>query len=370
MWVEKQNKMFFVDVITKVISSTIQDNEDMFTLNSLFINVINNCLFYIGTLILSGYSDGYFFILGGVVILVNGIALFLYMRAERELNGSAIGIVRDYNRMLQNFILGVDSCRAYDKVNKARDRFMDALYTYGTVFKINMKWITQGLSIISDITGLGVTFGASAFAIGSKFAQPKRVNIIGSSISLSTRLSGLSSSITRDISSMETLMRFAVVQSQLRRKLPYYSHLRNYRLIMINLNPLRIGRRKAQYVLIKYHLRMKPSMLFFSKRLVSNVMLILKLLSLKQAQELQRRHFSCSLIRYLSQALMKMAVREQFQQEVSISAKQEENVTLFIMKMFVKEFCFWIHSPLYSQVQSDKILTLSKDIQTRSQSKQ
>lgn len=55
----------------------------MFTINSLFLNILNNSLFYIGTLIMSGYTDGYFFVLGGAVIIVNAIALFLYMRAER-----------------------------------------------------------------------------------------------------------------------------------------------------------------------------------------------------------------------------------------------------------------------------------------------
>jgi hypothetical protein len=53
----------------------------MFTINNLFLNILNNCLFYIGTLIMSGYTDGYFFILGAIVILVNAISLFLYMRA-------------------------------------------------------------------------------------------------------------------------------------------------------------------------------------------------------------------------------------------------------------------------------------------------
>jgi hypothetical protein len=104
--------------------------------------------------------------------------------------------------MLENFILGVDSCRAYNRVNEARYRLMDSLYNYGAVVKANMRWIAQGLAIVSDLTGLGVTFGASCFAIASKFSKQERINIIGTGISLSTRLSGLSSNITRDMSNM------------------------------------------------------------------------------------------------------------------------------------------------------------------------
>jgi hypothetical protein len=73
--------------------------------------------------------------------------------------------------MLENFILGVDSCRAYNRVNEARYRLMDSLYNYGAVVKANMRWIAQGLAIVSDLTGLGVTFGASCFAIASKFSK-------------------------------------------------------------------------------------------------------------------------------------------------------------------------------------------------------
>jgi hypothetical protein len=73
--------------------------------------------------------------------------------------------------MLENFILGIDSCRAYDRVNEARSRLMDSLYNLTTVFKANKRWIAQALAIVSDLTGLGVTFGASCFAIASKFSK-------------------------------------------------------------------------------------------------------------------------------------------------------------------------------------------------------
>lgn len=73
-WVNKQNKLFMVSIVAN-------DNDAIFALNSLMMGIWNMFLFYIGTVIMGGYTDGYCFLLGGIVAIVNVIALFLYMRA-------------------------------------------------------------------------------------------------------------------------------------------------------------------------------------------------------------------------------------------------------------------------------------------------
>jgi hypothetical protein len=49
----------------------------------LYQSIFSNVFFYIGTLILNGIDNGLFFVLGGSVLLVNWLAVILYVRAER-----------------------------------------------------------------------------------------------------------------------------------------------------------------------------------------------------------------------------------------------------------------------------------------------
>lgn len=105
----------------------------------------------------------------------------------------------------------MDSIRALGRVDEHRTLFMDALYTYNAVMKANMRWLTESLEIISDVLGLTVTFGASMFAINKKHAGSSRINIVGSSIALSNKLSLMCSSIAKDASSLESQIRSSYV---------------------------------------------------------------------------------------------------------------------------------------------------------------
>jgi hypothetical protein len=87
----------------------------MFTIYNLYISVFSNSFFYLGTLILNGVSDGLFFILGGVVILVNWMAVVSYVRTEREMFWAGLQLSRELNNMLEDSIIGVDSIRCYKK---------------------------------------------------------------------------------------------------------------------------------------------------------------------------------------------------------------------------------------------------------------
>jgi hypothetical protein len=73
------------------------------------------------------------------------------------------------NNVLEDSIIGVDSFRSYNKTNKIREEFIDLQYQYNVVYNANNYWLLEGLSIFSDITALGVTFGSAAFAIHNKF---------------------------------------------------------------------------------------------------------------------------------------------------------------------------------------------------------
>ena len=92
---------------------------------------------------------------------------------------------------------------------------MDALYTYNAMIKTNMCWLTESLEIISDVLGLFVTFGAAIFAIKRRTMSSLRINVIGSSIALSNKLSLMGSSVARDASNLEYQIRSSYVRLDL-----------------------------------------------------------------------------------------------------------------------------------------------------------
>lgn len=104
----------------------------------------------------------------------------------------------------------MDSIRSYKKIQNFRQEFTDYIYKYITVVKANSRWILQALSIFSDVTGLLVTFGSAAFAIGNKFKYPQNIAVIGTAVTLSNRLSSLSSNITKDLANLEIQTRYTV----------------------------------------------------------------------------------------------------------------------------------------------------------------
>jgi hypothetical protein len=57
----------------------------MFTIYNYYQSILSNLFFYIGTLILNGLDNGFFYVLGGVVILINWLAVVLYIKTEREM---------------------------------------------------------------------------------------------------------------------------------------------------------------------------------------------------------------------------------------------------------------------------------------------
>jgi ABC-type multidrug transport system fused ATPase/permease subunit len=131
-------------------------------------SIFSNLFFYIGTLILNGIDSGLFFVLGGTVLLINWLAVVLYLRAERQMFQASSELCKNINNVLEDSIIGVDSIRSYNKTHKISEEFIDLQYQYNIVYNANNRWISQGLSIFSDMTGLAVTFGSAAFAIHNK----------------------------------------------------------------------------------------------------------------------------------------------------------------------------------------------------------
>lgn len=114
----------------------------MFIINNLMVSSSSNFLYYLGAIIISGIDSGYFFVLGGCVLLLNFLAMVLYLQAEREMSSINDAMMRVYDERLEDFIFGVDSIRALERVDEHRILFMDALYTYNAVMKANMRWLT------------------------------------------------------------------------------------------------------------------------------------------------------------------------------------------------------------------------------------
>ncbi len=79
---------------------------------------------------------------------------------------------------------------------------MDILYEL-VVYRANDRWIVEGMSILTDLSGLGLQFATSAFAIDKKLkTNITRINIIGTSITLSNRLNTLMSRVLRNVSTV------------------------------------------------------------------------------------------------------------------------------------------------------------------------
>lgn len=97
---------------------------------------------------------------------------------------------------------------------------MDTLYAYNGVYKANYRWLSQGLSIFSDLIGLGVTFGTMMIIIKRKMNHKERFNVIGTAISLSNRLNSTFKSVNSGLANIETQMRVSVVNCRIMQKVP------------------------------------------------------------------------------------------------------------------------------------------------------
>jgi hypothetical protein len=107
----------------------------------------------------------------------------------------------------------VDSIRALNKTSHNRQLFMDNLYCYSAVYKANYRWLAQALSMFSDITGIGVTYGTMMIIIKRKINHTERFNIVGASISLANKLNSIFISISNGLANLEAQIRATVVRT-------------------------------------------------------------------------------------------------------------------------------------------------------------
>lgn len=110
--------------------------------------------------------------------------------------------MKEYDTLLEDYIFGVDTIRALKKVDYNRQIFMDNLYSYSGVFKANYRWLSQALSMFSDMTGIGVTYGAMMIIIKRKISHKERFNIVGAAISLSNKLNAIFVNISNGLANM------------------------------------------------------------------------------------------------------------------------------------------------------------------------
>jgi ABC-type multidrug transport system fused ATPase/permease subunit len=84
------------------------------------------------------------------------------------------------------------------------------------VFKINLKFIDQGMSIITEIVSLAIVAGAAFFAVASKLDQSKTeddIAIIGTSIAFSMQITGIIGGIIWNVADIEGLLSDNVVMA-------------------------------------------------------------------------------------------------------------------------------------------------------------
>jgi hypothetical protein len=151
---------------------------------------------------LSGYTSGYFFILAGSMLVFNYLVVRNYLRAERETWVSRRVLLREYNFRLEDYILGTESMRAYNRLNRFRDQFLDVHYKFNGVYKANLQWIGQARTMYAEMSGIAIVFGCSAFAVGSKFRTPQHIAVIGSSIAFSNRITNTTVSLVKDTTNL------------------------------------------------------------------------------------------------------------------------------------------------------------------------
>lgn len=174
-------------------------------------SVVSSLSYYVATCILSGYTSGYFFIMGGGMLVFNYAVVRNYLRAERETWVSRRVLLREYQFRLEDYILGTETFRAYNKVDRFRDQFFDVLHKFTGVYKTNLQWIGQARTMYAEMSGIALMFGSAAFAVGSKFRTPKHIAVIGSAISFSNRISSQCVSLVNDSSNLEVALRPSVV---------------------------------------------------------------------------------------------------------------------------------------------------------------
>lgn len=174
-----------------------QDYEEIFQIVSLFQNVYNLVLYYLGVYIISGLSNNMTYIIGALMIIVNIAVLLIYLQSERESSPIQTTLNRRYNGLLEDYIVGADVIVSQDKVDINRSNLMDILYSLG-VMRANNRTLIQSMSIINDITGLILLMSTSMLSIQMKM-RDVRANIVGTAISLSNRLINVTSKISRDM---------------------------------------------------------------------------------------------------------------------------------------------------------------------------
>lgn len=133
--VEKESKAYLS------VQVYARDNEDMFIINNLFLSSTSNILFYIGTIIVSGYENWVFFLVGTGILFLNMLVLMVYMQAERELSVINNSQLRVYDGVIENTIFGTKSIRVTKSVDYFRQELMNILYKNTGVYKCNFRWV-------------------------------------------------------------------------------------------------------------------------------------------------------------------------------------------------------------------------------------
>lgn len=118
------------------------------------------------------------------------------------------------NFNFDDMINGVDVLRAFNKIDEYKSAIRKNCYGL-ELWRMNNKFLYQGMNILCELTSLIIIAGTTFFAVSSKTSSlsPEEIAVIGTAISLCTKLTGTMTSIIKDCVNLENGVKGAVVFS-------------------------------------------------------------------------------------------------------------------------------------------------------------
>lgn len=155
---------------------------------------------------LIGLSSPLFVALAAGVIAVDLIVFYNYGRASAEFDE----FYEDYHGPLvltyTELINGIDLLRAFGKVSNPKNSIFKQCYNFSS-YKMSKKFLEMGMNLLLELTSLAIIAGAAFFAVHSKFDElgiEQNVAILGTSIAVSIKLTGLVPSVGWAISAFKS----------------------------------------------------------------------------------------------------------------------------------------------------------------------
>jgi ABC-type transport system involved in cytochrome bd biosynthesis fused ATPase/permease subunit len=162
-------------------------------------------------ILLSLKSPWLFLTIGIAIIVINLGILKVYINADRELFSFRMQYLATLSKTFEEVINGIDLFRAYQQLHLLQKDIIRDVYRYN-VQLTNYRFITQGMTILCEISGLCILAAAAFFAIKLKVStKPENLAIVGTSISFCLRMTTIVANIVRDSTRLDNQLKICVV---------------------------------------------------------------------------------------------------------------------------------------------------------------